>query len=184
MLKVIDLEVPGTGTIAPDFRRSDHAPFWDTNRKALMITDGANFRNNNYHTANDAKDSLDFGFMTNVVKATVATAAALALPRHSDVEVFVASNPVGMAEHLWDCKVFAHYQKDSNSLALKFEGCEQSMINYTLVSEDGKTISTGMNLEMADAMKISLSKKLVRGIYILQINNEKGQTLKSKLLVE
>ena len=89
-----------------------------------------------------------------------------------------------MAEHLWDCKVFAHYQKDSNSLALKFEGCEQSMINYTLVSEDGKTISTGMNLEMADAMKISLSKKLVRGIYILQINNEKGQTLKSKLLVE
>ena len=100
-LKVIDLSVPGTGTIAPDFRRSDHAPFWDTNRQALMITDGANFRNDNYHTASDVKDSLDFGFMTNVVKATVATVASLANPRHSDVEVFAVDNPVGLLQQKW-----------------------------------------------------------------------------------
>jgi hypothetical protein len=82
-LKVMSLALPGTGTIAPDFRRSDHAPFWDTNRPALMLTDGANFRNPNYHTTNDVSSVLDFEFMTNNIKATVATIATLAKPIHS-----------------------------------------------------------------------------------------------------
>ncbi len=183
-LKVIDLSVPGTGTIAPDFRRSDHAPFWDTNRKALMITDGANFRNNNYHTTNDVKDSLDFAFMTNVVKASVATAAALAVPRHSDVELFQASNPVSIREHVWDCKAFASYQKDSNSIALKFEGCETNTFSYALINEAGKTIADGKNLNAMSEMEINLSTKLSQGIYILQIINDKRQSITKKLPVE
>ena len=72
-LKVISLDVPGTGTIVPDLRRSDHATFWDAGKSALMLTDGANFRNKNYHTPNDKTDSLNMTFMGNVVKATLAT---------------------------------------------------------------------------------------------------------------
>ncbi|MBL0173758.1 MAG: M28 family peptidase [Ignavibacteria bacterium] len=82
-LRVLSLEVPGNGQIAPDFRRSDHARFWDANRQALMLTDAANYRNLNYHTAGDTIGTLDFRFMSNIVKATVATVATLAGIRHS-----------------------------------------------------------------------------------------------------
>jgi len=79
-LKMLSVEVPSNGQIAPDFRRSDHASFWDNNNKALMLTDGSNFRNANYHKASDSIGTLNFNFMTNVVKATLATAAALCKP--------------------------------------------------------------------------------------------------------
>ncbi len=183
-LKVIDLEVPGNGTIAPDFRRSDHAPFWDTNRKALMLTDGANFRNSNYHTVNDVKDSLDFGFMTNVVKATIATVAALAIPRHSDREVFAVSNPVSLPENNWECAFYAHYQKADNSILLNFEGCEPTTISYTLVNEAGKTISTEKDVELQNKMIVPIKTRLSKGMYILQITNAEGQILKQKLIVD
>lgn len=85
-LKVINVEAPGNSEIAPDLRRSDHAAFWDKGYKALMLTDGANFRNKNYHTANDVADSLNFDFITNVVKAVIATASVLAEPMHADIK--------------------------------------------------------------------------------------------------
>ncbi len=72
-LKVISLEVPGNGSIAPDLTRSDHASFWRENIPALMITDGANFRNKNYHTIRDSAHYLNFDFMASVVKASMAT---------------------------------------------------------------------------------------------------------------
>ncbi len=72
-LKVVSVKVPANGSIAPDLRRSDHAPFWDAGYKALMLTDGANFRNKNYHTANDVSDSLNFQFMSDVLKTTIAS---------------------------------------------------------------------------------------------------------------
>lgn len=79
-LRVIKADVPANGIIAPDLRRSDHAPFWDINKKALMLTDGADFRNYNYHSPNDTMGALNFTFMSNVVKATLATMATLAVP--------------------------------------------------------------------------------------------------------
>ncbi|MFH1197918.1 MAG: M20/M25/M40 family metallo-hydrolase [bacterium] len=82
-LRVISLAVAGFGTVAPILRRSDHASFWDASIKALMLTDGAETRNTNYHTANDASSTLNQQFYTNVVKATIATAAKLAEPIHA-----------------------------------------------------------------------------------------------------
>jgi hypothetical protein len=81
-LKVISVEIYGKGEVAPDLRRSDHAVFWDKNIPALMITDGANFRNKNYHTTKDSITYLNFNFMTNVVKATMATMINLAEIEH------------------------------------------------------------------------------------------------------
>lgn len=79
-LNYLSVAVTGDGSIAPDLRRSDHASFWDNNIKALMLTDGAEFRNANYHTPGDSIGTLNFEFMKNVVKATIATAAELAVP--------------------------------------------------------------------------------------------------------
>ncbi len=77
-LRVISLSTPGNGEITPDLRRSDHTPFWVAGYKALMITDGANYRNHNYHTPGDTLGTLNIQFMTNVVKATLAAVASLA----------------------------------------------------------------------------------------------------------
>lgn len=82
-LKIMSFAIPGNGEIAPDMRRSDHAPFWDAGYHALMLTDGANFRNLNYHTATDNIGTINLQFLTQNVKATVATAAHLAGIRHS-----------------------------------------------------------------------------------------------------
>ena len=83
-LKIISLTLPGNGLIAPDFRRSDHANFWDINAPAVMLSDGANFRNLDYHTPNDLTNILDYQFMANIVKGTVATIATL--PTYRDWE--------------------------------------------------------------------------------------------------
>jgi hypothetical protein len=77
-LRILSLSTPGNGEITPDLRRSDHTPFWVAGYRALMITDGANFRNHNYHTAGDTLGTLNMQFMTNVVKATLATVASAA----------------------------------------------------------------------------------------------------------
>lgn len=82
-LKVVSVKVPANGNIAPDLRRSDHAPFWDAGYQALMLTDGANFRNKNYHTANDVSDSLNFQFMSEVLKATLASVLNMSALSHA-----------------------------------------------------------------------------------------------------
>jgi len=90
-LKFISLEVPGTGSMVPDLRRSDHATFWDKNIPALMLTDGANFRNKNYHTPKDSLNYLDLTFATNTLKATVASIIEVAGIEHGTSKSFTLS---------------------------------------------------------------------------------------------
>ena len=68
-LPVKSLFLPFDGRILPETRMSDHASFWDAGLPALMITDTAFFRNPNYHLASDTIDTLDFTFMTELVKS-------------------------------------------------------------------------------------------------------------------
>ncbi|MFC2093987.1 M28 family peptidase [Bacteroidota bacterium] len=86
-LRVLSLAVAGNGEIAPDLRRSDHAPFWDAGYKALFLTIGGNYRNPNYHLPSDTVGTINFTFMTNVIKATLATAATLAGVIHGNSAV-------------------------------------------------------------------------------------------------
>ncbi len=80
-LKVITVVTPNP-VITPDLLRSDHASFWFDEKRALMLTDGSEFRNNNYHLPSDTIGTLNFTFMTNVVKATLAALAESADLRH------------------------------------------------------------------------------------------------------
>ncbi|MGD8962748.1 MAG: M28 family peptidase [Desulfobacterales bacterium] len=70
-LPAVKLTVPFNGYIMPAVRLSDHASFWDTGYKAVMVTDSAFFRNPYYHTAGDTMDKLDFEFMAEVVESLV-----------------------------------------------------------------------------------------------------------------
>lgn len=64
--------------VVGDVLRSDHASFWAQGYQALLLTDLANFRNPHYHRATDTIDTLDFGFMANSTRATIAGLVALA----------------------------------------------------------------------------------------------------------
>jgi Zn-dependent M28 family amino/carboxypeptidase len=73
---VVALTVPGNGELLPDTRRSDHAAFWHHGFPSVMLTDTANFRNPNYHGGTDTIDTLNLGFLEQVVDAVTASAAA------------------------------------------------------------------------------------------------------------
>ena len=66
-LPVESLFVPFDGWVLPATRLSDHASFWDRGWPAVMVTDTAFFRNPNYHTPRDRLETLDFGFMAELV---------------------------------------------------------------------------------------------------------------------
>jgi Zn-dependent M28 family amino/carboxypeptidase len=76
MLLTVPLGFDDMRKFAPDLLRSDHAPFWHRSVPAIMITDGANFRNPYYHKPGDTVDTLDFEFMKKVTKATLSTVVA------------------------------------------------------------------------------------------------------------
>ena len=66
-LSVLPLPVPRQH--AGDGARSDHVPYWAAGRKAVMVTDTAEFRNPHYHRASDTVDTLDFDFAASVTAA-------------------------------------------------------------------------------------------------------------------
>lgn len=70
-LAVETLAVPGKGEFIPAVRLSDHAPFWDLDCPALMITDTAFFRNPHYHSPSDMLDTLNIDFMAKVCQGVI-----------------------------------------------------------------------------------------------------------------
>jgi hypothetical protein len=74
----VPLEFRAAAALA-DLRRSDHAPFWDANYPAIMLTDTANFRNPNYHCAEgiDSLDTLDREFAAGTIANTIGAAAIM-----------------------------------------------------------------------------------------------------------
>lgn len=63
-----------------EFRRSDHAAFWENGYPAMLISDTTSYRNRNYHCHYgrvDDMSKIDINFACNTVKAAVATAASV-----------------------------------------------------------------------------------------------------------
>jgi hypothetical protein len=61
-----------TGPFLADLQRSDHAPAWERGLPGVFLTDTADFRNPNYHTANDTPATLDPVFHAGTTELTVA----------------------------------------------------------------------------------------------------------------
>jgi Zn-dependent M28 family amino/carboxypeptidase len=60
------LPVPNKGLLVRQTRLSDHAPFWDADYPAIMVTDTAFLRNPNYHKPSDTITTLDLDFLTGI----------------------------------------------------------------------------------------------------------------------
>lgn len=65
------------GTLLPDVRRSDHAPFWDAGYPAILVTDTADLRNPHYHQRCDRIETLDLDFLTRVCQGLILGIARL-----------------------------------------------------------------------------------------------------------
>ncbi len=70
-LPVVGLTVAFNGWILPAVRLSDHASFWSKGYRAVMLTDSAFFRNPHYHLPSDTMQTLDFGYMAELVLSLV-----------------------------------------------------------------------------------------------------------------
>ena len=69
-LPVYSMNAPSSLVQGLDF--SDHRNYWANGYKALMITDTAFFRNQNYHELTDTADTLDYQRMAKVVQGVYA----------------------------------------------------------------------------------------------------------------
>jgi hypothetical protein len=73
--------VPTSALVAPrhfgGIDRSDHSTFWKHGFKALMVTDTAFFRNENYLKETDTIDTLNFEVMADVVASLFAALVEL-----------------------------------------------------------------------------------------------------------
>lgn len=66
LLPVHSINAPGW---LPGIDFSDHLNYWKQGYPAVMITDTSFYRNENYHTAQDTMDKLDYNRMALVVQA-------------------------------------------------------------------------------------------------------------------
>ncbi len=69
---VVSITVPLNGWLMPAVRLSDHASFWSQGYRAVMVTDSAFFRNPHYHLPSDTMQTLDLGYMADLVEGLVA----------------------------------------------------------------------------------------------------------------
>ena len=182
-LKVISLVAPENWSIiTPDFGRSDHAPFWISGRPALFLTDGANFRNPNYHSPNDTLGTLNFTFMTNVVKAVVGTVAEEAGIIHSTSSTANFSVTTSIHNAL-NCEWRMSPVPANENVLLNFERCAVENLKVQVVDVLGKLL---LEEEVQPAISTTTTLNLTAldsGVYFLRLTDGK-RSLSRKLLVE
>jgi hypothetical protein len=143
--------------------RSDHAPFWLAGHQALMLTDGSEFRYNNYHKTTDVLDSLNFTFMSRVVQATVATLAGLAEIQHAAVAVadFELATGVKTPD---SCAVNVFPNPFADEIWWAFDNCSRLPQSVELMDLTGRLI---LKNEFATHNSLKMSE-LPTGIYELR----------------
>ncbi len=165
-LRVISLLADASGLTPPDLLRSDHAPFWFGGKRAVMLTDGAEFRNPYYHSPEDQMDKLDLKFMRQVVQATVAAVAELAKPIHAsqafaDFEILTnASEP--------DCMPTAAWSSAQQRLLLSNTQCLQEPLSWRLFAINGQLLESGI-WRRANGQHSFAIRQAVPGIYLLEL---------------
>ncbi len=177
-LRLITVAVPGTGTLTPDLRRSDHSRFWDAGMQALMLTDASEFRNFNYHTPGDTIGTLDFEFMANVVKATIAAAAELAVPINASYDEADLSTVLSVGEHNHDfpAEVTIFPNPSNGILSIRVEEANQGFksrvevyeLSGKLVHREVLNFAAGTSTSTIDLQNLSV------GSYMLILHSEEA----------
>lgn len=170
-LKVKSIIAPSSWqTLTPDLGRSDHAPFWVNDIPALMLTDGANYRNPYYHTPADTLGTLNFTFMANVVKAAVATLAEQAEIQHASTWISHVELPVSTFSPD-GCQFQLSPNPAEDRLFLEWDNCSAEMQTIRLTDLQGRVIFT-KNMQANDTGQYSLdTSKMERGVYFLKFGD-------------
>lgn len=180
-LRVLSLAVPENGGITPDLRRSDHASFWDGGYQALMLTDGANFRNQNYHTPNDTWETLNYTFMSQVVQATLGALVESAQPvngRTYEVESTVSYRHVHLDP---EAELLIYPNPASDQLMLEIQKGGNYLYDIGIYSLNGNAVYQG-KMHGKDSRRISLTG-IPAGQYLV-IANYLENKLAKELLVQ
>lgn len=181
-LRTVNVEAPNAWqSITPDLGRSDHAPFWVANIPAIMLTDGANFRNPNYHTPNDTVGTLDLTFMSNVVKGTVATLAQLAEVQHADTWWTDLDFVSGSKAPIENCKVRISPNPASSYVSIEWPACASQMQRLSLMDGNGRRLRS-MEIGAGNRIKFDLSG-IAKGNYYIKMEGMNGTRIE-KLVVE
>lgn len=169
-LRVVSLTAPDN-LVPPDLTRSDHAYFWQAGIPALMLTDGADFRNPNYHRSSDTLGTINFTFMSQAVRAVVATAAELAGPQHSTEATATIQATTG-EEHLHhlDCFYSLSPNPARGQLRLHFGACREESLEVELVSLQGRQVLQ-MKVQPQNGEALIPTGGLPTGVYWLRIGN-------------
>lgn len=182
-LKVIHLQVAGNGLIAPDLRRSDHAPFWDSGRKALMLTDGGDTRNPHYHTMGDTMGTLNYDFMTKVVKATLAALAELAIPISSGFDSYDLGI-LSVHHHHHDATQITVYPNPTNGeVSIQFNTILPMRQRLEVFDLQGKIVSTHvLEISQGESMHSIDLTHLHAGNYILNFQSTEATVSRSLII--
>lgn len=169
-LNTIVLDIPVSSSLVPDLRRSDHAAFWNASLPAVMITDGANFRNANYHTANDLVSTLNFRFMRQVVQATVAAVAEMAGIQNATSYWEDTAFPVGLEEGL-GCDWEVYPNPAENVLFLRSEACRMEGVQAVLIDSKGTEVHQ-LEMDLSEEVVALEVDHLAAGTYSLKLRYE------------
>lgn len=171
-LKVITLVAPGNGSLFADLLRSDHAPFWFANKPALMLTDGADFRNDCYHTPQDmAEGKLNFTFMSNVVKATLASIAQLAEIQHAGWAVTTFDGILDAEEAPGCSFAVRHSPRQNGVLNIVAGDCPFSEVHIEVLDENGRLLqNTWLTIHETDQQYELSLPQLPAGMYFAKLS--------------
>lgn len=92
-LKVMSVEVFNKGEHTRELAASDHVPFWYAEIPAIHLGDGGPSRNPFFGTEKDTPETLNYSYMSDIVKATAATILELAEVSHA------STVDVGLSEY-------------------------------------------------------------------------------------
>ena len=170
-LKVLTLQ---PGIFIPDLSRSDHASFWAKGIPAIMLTDGAEYRNPYYHTPNDTMGTLNFTFMHNVVQGAVATLAGLADIQHAgswwmDTQFFTPTVEVAGCEWIISPNPAREY------LNLSWGHCQVQEVSVQLSDQTGRVVRKAVISPAQEGNQHAIDvHELERGVYFLQLTGKEG----------
>lgn len=176
-LRVINVQAPNP--FPPDLGRSDHAPFWVANYPAIMLTDGANFRNPYYHTPGDSLGTINFSFMTNVVKGAVATLAELVELQHAD-NYWVDTDFYSPTNEAFDCGLTILPNPAHDQVFVRWEGCAKPVQRLGLYDSFGRKLMSKTPTGVSETLNI---EQLSSGVYLLKIENSMGSKIE-RIVVE
>ena len=151
-----------------------------------MLTDGADFRNANYHTPGDSLGTLDIPFLVRNIKAMVATAAVLAKPISADEDQAIAGQLLSnvafsVPENLLKTNIELYPNPATGQVKVRFgENLPNAII--TVIDAAGKVVLTKQeNISSDQPVVLDIKQS---GVFVLKVQHGQQQTSRRFIISE